>query len=325
VASIESSEDGPQPDSSYISILLNTCNHSEEGIWYRDADGDGFGDLNSTKEAKEQPRGYVSNNLDCNDKNKTKGGPEVCDGRDNDCDGVIDNGFELQPFYSDWDGDGYGTSKRMVMACSAPPRFVSNSGDFNDENKNVYPGAPEICDGRDNNQNGQIDERFTRTTFYHDFDKDGYGRNEVTLEACAAPLNYVAVGGDCNDRNAAIHPGSSGPPNDGIDNNCNGEIDEPLKTARNADAMEATVAAGLQIQATPNPATHYFSLRTQSTSNAPLQLRITDALGRVLEARQNITPNTTLTVGHSYRAGMYYVQVLQGNATATLKLVKAAQ
>jgi hypothetical protein len=299
----------------------------EATTWYRDADGDGWGNANTSKIAPTQPAGYVSNKLDCNDKNKTKGGPEVCDGRDNDCDGVIDNGFELKPFYSDFDGDGYGTPKRMIMSCSAPLRFVSDSLDQNDDNGQVYPGATELCDGRDNNQDGTVDEGFAKTTFYHDFDKDGYGRSEVTLQTCAAPLNYVAVGGDCNDRNAAVHPGASGPPNDGIDNNCNGLIDEPLRST--ATRKDGVVAGEqdlvLQLRVAPNPASHYFTLRIQSNSNKAVQLRITDVLGRGVEGRQGIAANTTLHLGHSYRAGVYYVQVLQEGRKATLKLVKQAQ
>jgi hypothetical protein len=231
--------------------------------WYRDSDGDGFGNPANSKEADVQPRGYVSNADDCNDKNKVKGGPEVCDGIDNDCDGIIDDGLTEITFYSDFDGDGYGSPKRSITTCAAPPRFVSNSEDQNDDNGNVYPGAPELCDGRDNNQNGSIDEGFEKRTFYHDFDKDGYGRSEVTLQACAAPLS-----------------------------------------------------------ASPNPTQHFFTLRIQSQSNAPVQLRIVDGVGRVVEARQGVGANSTLGVGHSYRPGVYYVQVLQSTQKASLKLVK---
>jgi uncharacterized repeat protein (TIGR03803 family) len=292
--------------------------------WYRDADGDGFGNPASSKVADKQPRGYVSNADDCNDKNKVKGGPEVCDGIDNDCDGIIDDGLTEFTFYSDFDGDGYGSPKRLITTCAAPPRFVSNSEDQNDDNKNVYPGAPELCDGRDNNQNGSIDEGFARTTFYHDFDEDGYGRSEVTLQACAAPLNYVTVGGDCNDRNGAIHPGAAGPPNDGVDNNCNGLIDEPLRSTARSKGGEVVgeQQLSLQLTATPNPSQHYFTLRIQSQSNKPVQLRIVDDIGRVVEARQGIAANNTLTVGHSYRTGVYIAEVRQEGKKAIVKLVK---
>jgi Leucine-rich repeat (LRR) protein len=309
--------------SDVVSVTCKTCTTT----WYRDADGDGWGNPNSTKVANEQPRGYVANDLDCNDKNKVKGGPEVCDGIDNNCDGIIDDGLTETTFYSDFDGDGYGSEKRTITTCAAPPRYVAVAGDRNDDNKNVYPGAPEICDGRDNNQNGEIDEGFNKTTFYHDFDKDGYGRNEVTLQACAAPLNYVAVGGDCNDRDASIHPGAKGPPNDGIDNNCNGLIDEPLHNAVTSkdNGVVGEQPETLLLTAQPNPSTHYFTLRIQGSSQKPLQLRVLDELGRVVEVKQGLPTNSTIAIGHNYRSGIYIAEVVQDGQKATVKLMKTAK
>jgi hypothetical protein len=78
----------------------------------------------------------------------------------------------------------------------------------------------------------------------------------------------------------------------------------------------------LQLSASPNPSQHFFSLRIQSQSSTPVQVRIVDAVGRVVEARQGVGANSTLAVGHSYRPGVYYVQVLQGTQKATLKVVK---
>jgi hypothetical protein len=264
------SGDKKEPSRGAADYWIVWLNGTGQLKWYRDADGDGFGDPASFKEAKGQPRGYVSNNLDCNDKNKTKGGPEVCDGIDNDCDGIIDDGLSEITFYSDFDGDGYGSEKRTITACAAPPRFVAVAGDLNDDNKNVYPDAPEICDGRDNNQDGQIDEGFTKRTFYHDFDKDGYGRETVTLQACAAPLNYEAVAGDCNDRDASIHQGAKDLCN-GKDDDCDGLIDEDCNNAvTKQDKAEANVSEqGLKLELTaiPNPASHNFTLRIQSTSS----------------------------------------------------------
>lgn len=284
--------------------------------WYRDADGDTWGNPASSVNAPSQLNGYVSNRLDCNDKNKYKGGPEVCDGIDNDCDGAIDNGFEKKVFYSDLDSDGWGTPKRTVMACTAPPHYVSNSEDCNDDNGTVYPGAPERCDGRDNNCNGLIDEGFEKTTFYHDFDKDGYGNPAITLQACAAPLNYVAMAGDCNDRDGNIHPDAASPCNDGIANNRN------YATTQKGNGAIYEQGPYLQLTATPNPATHFVTLRIQSRSRKPVQLHVLDALGRTVEKRQGIASNSTLAVGHNYKAGTYIIQIVQGGERVRVKLVK---
>lgn len=67
-------------------------------------------------------------------------------------------------------------------------------------------------------------------TFYADKDGDGYGNIADSVETCAAPENYVIDNTDCDDSNASIHPGAADIC-DGIDNNCNGLIDENAITA----------------------------------------------------------------------------------------------
>ncbi|MBK8775130.1 MAG: putative metal-binding motif-containing protein [Chitinophagaceae bacterium] len=211
-------------------------NTSERKNWYADADGDGFTDHSSLKTSCFQPEGYFSiDNNDCNDNNATvyPGATEVCDGLDNDCDGQIDEGVKTT-FYADADGDGYGNAANTTMACTAPIGFVTNSGDCDDINPAINPGATEVCDGLDNNCDGQIDEG-VKTTFYADADGDGYGNAANTTMACTAPIGFVTNSGDCDDSNPAINPGAT-EVCDGLDNDCDGQIDEGVKTTFYADA-----------------------------------------------------------------------------------------
>ncbi|HZW63796.1 MAG TPA: MopE-related protein [Flavobacteriaceae bacterium] len=95
--------------------------------------------------------------------------------------------------------------------------------DCNDDNASVYPGAEEICDGQDNDCNGAVDEGLETTDYYWDADLDGYGNpNLIAPNRCASPGGrYVEVAGDCDDSNAAIHPGATEIPDNGIDDDCN--------------------------------------------------------------------------------------------------------
>ncbi|MFP2897752.1 MopE-related protein, partial [Corallococcus sp. 4LFB] len=83
---------------------------------------------------------------------------EVCDGVDNDCDSQVDEGVPTQTWYRDADGDGHGTSAQTLQKCSQPTGYVSNAGDCNDSNAGIRPGAAEVCDGVDNDCDGQVDE-----------------------------------------------------------------------------------------------------------------------------------------------------------------------
>lgn len=185
--------------------------------WYRDADQDGFGDARIVAVTCEPPFGYVADATDCDDTRSDTfpGGTERCDGFDQNCDGRPDDAAAIDPYpwYVDGDGDGYGSGEVAAMACVAPPGMVGNPDDCDDADPGVYPGGLEACDsdGRDEDCDGLVNDADSsatgRSDWYPDHDGDGFGRDGVEPTwACSAPDGYVALSGDCNDRDASILP-----------------------------------------------------------------------------------------------------------------------
>ncbi|MEZ5043818.1 MAG: M12 family metallo-peptidase [Saprospiraceae bacterium] len=141
-------------------VVGTTFLYDPNTSFYYDGDGDGYGDEEKMLHVCYSPKGYVKQAGDCDDNNShlNPGVREVCDGIDNNCDGVIDDGFDRQFYYEDLDGDGFGNPNISMEACMARPGFVDNDLDCNDDDPTVYPNALEICDGIDNDCNGLVDE-----------------------------------------------------------------------------------------------------------------------------------------------------------------------
>lgn len=240
-----------------------------------DADGDGF---------FARPRGS-----DCDDGDPAvhPGAAEACNGRDDNCDGAADEGFEVglpcpagnctgawacNPdgtrrcesnvlWYPDQDGDGRGQADAGgITNCAAPPGRVPNALDCDDRDPAVYAGGREVCDGKDNDCSGAADDPFfvgqscqgtacqgayacladggstcgggEGTVTFPDVDRDGFGAaGSAGTRICGAvPAGASASSDDCDDGNAAVHPGAAEICN-GLDDNCDGQRDEGYPVA----------------------------------------------------------------------------------------------
>ena len=199
---------------------------------YLDADEDGFGNADISTEACTQLEGYVLVGSDCDDTNSDSypGASEVCDGEDNNCQGAVDEGVTTT-YYADTDSDGFGDGDVSTEACAAPDGYVATDTDCDDSTYTVSPAASEVCDGIDNNCDGDIDEvtAVGAPTWYADADSDDYGDPDATTVACDAPIGYVDNADDCDDGEDEVYPGAE-EVCDGLNNDCDDETDEPSAT-----------------------------------------------------------------------------------------------
>ncbi len=199
-----------------------------------DADGDGFAaQMGPVSTSCTVPAGRSRVTGDCDDARAAvfPGATEVCNGIDDNCDGLIDEGVQTR-WWRDADGDGFGGATSQ-LACVIPAGFVAAPGDCADADAARFPGAPETCDGTDQDCDSAIDEG-VQSLFWPDADGDGWGAGAPVM-ACAPPAGTAAQPGDCDDAAADAHPAATERCN-GRDDDCDGQIDEGVKTAFYADA-----------------------------------------------------------------------------------------
>jgi hypothetical protein len=228
--------------------------------FYADTDGDTYGAGSAVAicavSAAAAPSNYSINNTDCNDIDAavyraallytdldsdgyTSAQAVVCYGASfpagqsltsngNDCDDTDPQKHQTFPFYADADGDTYGAGD-VVNICTVAfdipqPGYVINNTDCDDTDAAKYRTYP----------------------FYADSDNDGYGAGGL-VDVCSvnatSALGYSLNDADCNNNNAAIHPGASELLYDGVDNNCDGQIDENFQITTQLATCGTVLAA----------------------------------------------------------------------------------
>ena len=153
---------------------------------------------------------------------------DLCDGVDNDCDGLVDedDAVDAATWNIDHDGDGWGSSSDTQAACDQPSGYVASGAatDCDDDAAAINPGADEVCDGADNDCDGAVDEddALDASSWFQDDDGDGWGLASDSTTACDQPSGYVADDGDCDDGDASVNPAAQEIWYDGVDQDCDG-------------------------------------------------------------------------------------------------------
>jgi hypothetical protein len=254
--------------------------------YYADLDSDGFGAGAATNSCVDLGAGYVTNNADCNNANASinPNAIEICNSIDDNCDGQIDEGITFTTYYQDFDNDGFGTGDSVTSCTNPGAGWVTNNTDCDDTNGNTFPGATELCNTIDDNCDGQTDEG-VQTVYFIDNDGDTYGNPSVSILACTQPIGYTPDDTDCNDTDASINPGAEDIGGNGIDENCDGEIDNSI--------FELNASINLY----PNPTRSELNIQI---SNALVgnDIYIFDTVGKLVYKQQLLSTQSTISVSN---------------------------
>lgn len=135
----------------------------DEGVTiaqYKDNDFDGYGNKNENPiPTCKEIAGYAPTNDDCDDTNSNvyPTAEEICDGLDNDCNGLADDGIK-KTYYYDGDGDGFGSNTAISSCQPQENDYVTNNKDCDDKINSVNPDAQEICNTYDDDCDGVIND-----------------------------------------------------------------------------------------------------------------------------------------------------------------------
>ena len=146
-----------------------------------------------------------------------------CDGFDNNCDGQVDENLGTR-FYRDSDVDSHGNPLESIVACSLQAGYVVDSTDCDDTFATVYTGAPELCDGLNNDCDARIDEDLISSSRTCSAGVGECRRDGLEYLTCLGSAGWSTTYSGCD----AITGIPTAEVCNTLDDNCNGVTDEVI-------------------------------------------------------------------------------------------------
>jgi hypothetical protein len=212
--------------------LDDSLDQTSADLMYEDADADGYGNSGQTQLGCEAMEGYIGLAGDCDDTDSSISpvAAEICDGLDNNCDGLTDDddpaldSTSANTVFVDSDGDGYGDPLAPMLSCDAAAGYSWSGDDCDDSDADLTPGDADgdgqsscagDCDDADlYTFEGAAEMEADPSLCMRDRDGDGFGDDQ--------PAAGVEAGTDCQDNLNGSNPVATDLAGDGFDQNCDG-------------------------------------------------------------------------------------------------------
>ncbi|MCO5230354.1 MAG: MopE-related protein [Chitinophagales bacterium] len=151
------------------------------------------------------------------------------------------------------------------------------------------------------NEELRVKNEIIKTIWYKDNDSDLFGDINQFVYSCEQPSGYVANSLDCDDTNPAIYPGAEEIPNDGIDQDCDG------------NDLVSTILPNekeIKLKIFPNPSSGQFNIQLQDLPKDNYQIIITDINGKIIyNQSMDYTTIYNEKLININVAGIYFVKI----------------
>ena len=290
-------------------------------VWYKDTDNDGYSN-GTTQIQCVQPTGYklatqlIAVSGDCNDNNiaVNPAATEVCANNiDDNCNGQVDEGCSLTPTISINDVTVYESQGIAMLTVSLSKTSTQpikiNYQTVDGTAIGRAKGKNPVNDYNDAKGSVTIPAGTLTATISITIYSDGIIETPEYFDVQLSISKLVSATISKANGRVTILDGA-----------------QPLLTKNSVSSKsvqpDINIALQLNVVATPNPASQYFTISTESNSRELLTIRVSDELGRITEIRNNVLPNSHWQIGNNYHEGFYIMEIMQGNMRKIIKLLK---